>query len=137
MAGTFESARPGSNYFIGLSQKLGTSYTSCLVSLNLLLTLLITTRILYAARQCTSATDRAAARTYTNAAAIVVESALPYTAFGLAYLATFARESQTSILFLSLHVMFCVSWIYVLSSAAWPAADRSRRRRAPSASPRR
>ena len=79
------------------------------VSLNLLLTLLICSRILYAARQCASVVDRAAVRTYTNLAAIVVESALPYTAFGLAYLVTFARESQTSILFLSLHVMFCVS----------------------------
>ena len=45
---------------------------------------------------------------FTGAMSIVVESMLPYTLFGVAYLVTLGTNSPVSILFLSLYVMFTV-----------------------------
>lgn len=50
-----------------------------------------------------------ASKAYFTTVAIVVESALPYTLFGIAFLVSFGLDSDTSILFLSLYGMFTVS----------------------------
>ena len=51
----------------------------------------------------------AAARAFTGAVSMVIESMLPYTLFGIAYVATLGANSPVTILFLSLYVMFTVS----------------------------
>ena len=48
-------------------------------------------------------------RAYTSAAAIIVESMLLSTVTGIAYLVSFARNSQLEIFFLSIYVMMTVS----------------------------
>ena len=45
---------------------------------------------------------------YTSAASVIVESMLPYTLFGVAYVVTLGANSPLSILFLSLYAMFNV-----------------------------
>ena len=40
---------------------------------------------------------------------MVIESMLPYTLFGIAYVATLGANSPVTILFLSVYVMFTVS----------------------------
>ena len=52
---------------------------------------------------------RSVAGPYTDAVAIIAESALPSTLFGVAYLVTFALKSDVSVFFLSVYVMFTVS----------------------------
>ncbi|CDO73851.1 hypothetical protein BN946_scf185016.g8 [Trametes cinnabarina] len=97
------SGKPHSNYFAGLAQKLGTAYTSSIISLEIILTSLICGRILYVAHKL--GRGSAHARTYTSYAAITIESALPCTLLGIAYLVPFARGDDISIFFLSIYVM--------------------------------
>ncbi|KAH9914363.1 uncharacterized protein BXZ73DRAFT_54998 [Epithele typhae] len=124
IANLAESARPGAFYFSGLAQQFGTAYTSCIVALNILLSLLICGRILFSMRRLGVTLGDDMMQQYAGAAAIVVESAALYTVFGIAYLISFAIESDTSILFLSLHVMFCcisplLIVLRVMSGRAW------------------
>ena len=72
-------------------------------------------RILYVARR----RDRAGAQTvayYTGGMAVTVESALPCTLLGIAYLITFSRGDEVSIFFLSIYVMSTVR-VYPASPA--------------------
>lgn len=64
------------------------------------------------------------ARTYLNAIAIVIESALPYTLCGIAFLVTYGIQNDLEILFLSLYGMFtCISpqliVLRVIKGRAW------------------
>ncbi|KAI9066057.1 hypothetical protein FKP32DRAFT_437585 [Trametes sanguinea] len=116
------SGMPHSNYFAGLAQKLGTAYTSSIISLEIILTALICGRILYVARRSERGSARALA--YTGSAAITIESALPCTLLGIAYLVTFARGDDVSIFFLSIYVMStCLApqmiILRVVSGRAW------------------
>ena len=52
---------------------------------------------------------RAVTASYTGMVAIIAESALPSTFFGVAYLITFAIKSDISIFLLSIYSMFTVS----------------------------
>ncbi|KAI0821783.1 hypothetical protein BC628DRAFT_1464255 [Trametes gibbosa] len=104
----YESGRPNANYFAGLAKQLGISYTSCVISLNLIVSGLIFGRILYLIRRVAHIVG--VDREYTTAAAILVESAALYSLTGIAYLVSFAIESQTSIFFLSVYVMMtCIA----------------------------
>lgn len=110
-----EAGLPLRSYFTGNAHKLGIAYTTSVISLEVVVTTLIAARILQLRRWYDVASAlrqnrvSAAAYTYTGAVAIIVESALPCTVFGLAYLVSFAINSDISILFLSIYVMFTVS----------------------------
>ena len=108
IAQLYEAGRPHASYFAGLAQQLGIAYTSCIISLEIILTLLICGRIYYAGRRYTVAMGAEVGRAYTSAAAIIVESMLPYSVFGFVYLITLGVNSPTSVFFLSLYVMFTV-----------------------------
>ncbi|KAI0739351.1 hypothetical protein C8Q80DRAFT_1111133 [Daedaleopsis nitida] len=117
------SGHPHANYFAGLAKKLGIAYTTAMISNQALVTTLICARIIYIARRCASAVAPLV-RPYTGAVAVVVESALPSTLFGLAYLVTFALDSELSVFFLSVYVMStCIApqmiVLRVVSGRAW------------------
>ena len=57
---------------------------------------------------------REVAKTYTGAASLIIESMLPYTLFGIAYVATLGVNHPTSIFFLSVYVMFTVGIFFAL-----------------------
>ncbi|KAH9895879.1 hypothetical protein C8Q73DRAFT_632309, partial [Cubamyces lactineus] len=117
------SGIPHSDYFAGFAQKLGTAYTSTIIGLEIIVTSLICVRILYVANRH----DRAGAQTvayYTGGMAVTVESALPCTLLGIAYLITFARGDDVSIFFLSIYVMStCLApqmiILRIVSGRAW------------------
>ena len=109
IAQLYEAGRPHASYFAGLAQQLGIAYTSCIISLEIILTLLICGRIYYAGRRYTVAMGAEVGRAYTSAAAIIVESMLLSTVTGIAYLVSFARNSQLEIFFLSIYVMMTLS----------------------------
>ncbi|KAI0631439.1 hypothetical protein C8Q77DRAFT_1015648, partial [Trametes polyzona] len=101
---------PDSNFFVGRAAQVALAYSSVVIGLNATLSLLICGRLLWHAREVERTLGRRVARKYTGAVALVVEAALPYTMFGIAYVATLGAESPTSILFLSIYVMFtCLS----------------------------
>ena len=108
IAQLIESGRPHANYFAGLAKQLGIAYTTSIISNQVIVTALICARIVYIARRYETAAAPLA-RCYTGAVAVVVESALPCTLFGVVYLVTFALDSEISIFFLSIYVMFTVS----------------------------
>ncbi|KAI9066056.1 hypothetical protein FKP32DRAFT_1674315 [Trametes sanguinea] len=124
IAQLYESGRPHANYFAGLAQNLGIAYTSSVISLNIIVTSLICGRIYYAGRRCARTLGVNVGSDYMGAVSMIVESALLYTLFGIAYLISFALQSQVNILFLSLYVMMtCIApqmiILRVVSGRAW------------------
>lgn len=99
---------PNSDFFVGRAAQVALAYSSAVIGLNVTLSTLICSRLLWRARAVEHTLGRRIARRYTGAAALVVEAALPYTLFGIAYVVTLGTDSPTSILFLSLYVMFTV-----------------------------
>ncbi|KAI0710890.1 hypothetical protein C8Q76DRAFT_75058 [Earliella scabrosa] len=118
------SGVPDSNFFQGKAAQVALSYSSVVIGLNFLVSTLISVRIFNLSRRVNGALGEDAAKTYASAAAIIVEAAIPYTLFGLAYVVSLGLESPTSILFLSIYVMFtCISpqmiVLRVLMGRAW------------------
>lgn len=84
------------------------SYTSCVISLNLIVSGLICGRIVYKGRTIARHIGFDVGRDYVTAAAILVESAALYALTGVAYVVAFALNSQLEIFFLSVYVMMTV-----------------------------
>ncbi|KAI0821780.1 hypothetical protein BC628DRAFT_1328770 [Trametes gibbosa] len=127
------SGRPSADFFVGKSAQVALAYSTVVIGLNAIVSALICARILWRARQMRGVLGEDVVRTYTGAVALIVESALPYTLFGIAYVVSLGLDSPTSILFLSIYVMFtCVSpqmiVLRVLMGRAWSreAATRTR-----------
>ena len=106
----FSSIPASRGFFAGTSARVALSYSSVGLALNVACTSLICARILAASRALRRAlsSENEVARAYTGAAAVVVESMLPYTLFGALYVGTLGADSPLSILFLSLYAMFNV-----------------------------
>ncbi|KAL1943618.1 hypothetical protein VTO73DRAFT_4063 [Trametes versicolor] len=110
IAQLIESGKPQSSYFLGLAHTLGVSYTSCVISLNLIVSGLICGRIVYKGRTIARHIGFDVGRDYVTAAAILVESAALYALTGVAYVVAFALNSQLEIFFLSIYVMMtCIA----------------------------
>ncbi|KAI0055119.1 hypothetical protein BV25DRAFT_1816067 [Artomyces pyxidatus] len=104
------SGTPHQDFFSGLAVQLGTSYYATSIGLNTLVTCIITGRILHFARSSRKHLGRDASKIYSGVAQIIVESALPYTLSGIAFLLSYSTGSQLSILWLSFYAMFtCIS----------------------------
>ncbi|KAG0707178.1 hypothetical protein DFH29DRAFT_797130 [Suillus ampliporus] len=101
---------PNGDFYEGLAARVGLVYFSLTIGLNVITTCLICGRIMFYARRMRHHLGPEVSKTYFTALTIIVESALPYTLFGIAFLVSFGLESDTSILFLSLYGMFtCIS----------------------------
>ena len=108
IATCYISGKPGADFFLNLSADIALAYTSVVIGLNFICTTLICSRILWVAKSMEKTLGREISKTYTGAASIVIESMLPYTLFGIAYVATLGTNHPTSILFLALYVMATV-----------------------------
>ncbi|KAH9934031.1 uncharacterized protein BXZ73DRAFT_46071 [Epithele typhae] len=118
------SGTPSGNFFVGLASQIAVAYSSAVISLNVLCSGLICARILFFARRAEAVLGPDAARAYTGTAAILIESALPYALFGIAYVAALGVGSPVAILFESIYVMFtCISpqliILRILMGRAW------------------
>ncbi|KAL6306350.1 hypothetical protein BKA93DRAFT_729653 [Sparassis latifolia] len=105
IAQLYASGVPSGDFFAGVAADLGLAYYATTVGLNVIVTSLICGQILFWARRTRVVLGEDAARTYTGVAAILIESALPYTLCGIALLVSYGLNSEISILFLSLYVM--------------------------------
>ncbi|OBZ73320.1 hypothetical protein A0H81_06835 [Grifola frondosa] len=120
----FISGSPNGDFFAGEAAKLGTAYYTSTITLNITATCIICGRIIYLGRGIEStARGRHAAR-YTGTMSIVVESALPYSLSGIAFLVSYGMGSQISILFGAFYGMFtCISpqmiILRVIKGHAW------------------
>lgn len=93
------SFKPGGFFFGQKSVNFGIPYYSLTISLNIIVTALICLRLLSLSRVIRETMGEAHAKTYTSVAAIMVESAAPYSLFGIAFLIPYARGSLISIAF--------------------------------------
>ncbi|PIL34553.1 hypothetical protein GSI_03331 [Ganoderma sinense ZZ0214-1] len=101
---------PNANFFSGLSKYTALTYSCSVIALNVTVSALICLRLLLHARSIRGALGSRVASKYTGTVALLVESALPYTLFGVAFVVTLGMEHPSSILFLSIYVMFtCIS----------------------------
>ena len=108
----YYSGRPGGDFFVGIAL----AYSAVGIAMNVLCSSLICWHII---REM--ALGRADGvplnRGAVGAVTIVVESMLPYTLFGAAYVTLLGLDSPVAILFLSLYVMFTVR----LEMCLWPS----------------
>ena len=112
----YSSGKPDANFFVGTAAQLGLAYYTTTISLNVLATGVICARLVYFSRATTFglsdrgpiAMDSKVAQ-YTGTLPIVVESALPYSLAGVAFLVSYGMQSNISILFGALYGMWTVS----------------------------
>ncbi|KAG2091824.1 uncharacterized protein F5147DRAFT_642995 [Suillus discolor] len=86
-----ESAMPMSNLWQGFAAQFGISWVALTVGFNIIVTALIVSRLLFFHRRVQSIFTDQQKSTYTGTVAILVESALPFTILGIAYLATYIQ----------------------------------------------
>ncbi|OCH85522.1 hypothetical protein OBBRIDRAFT_739746 [Obba rivulosa] len=118
------SGSPGANFFAGNAARIVLAYFSTTVGLNVLTTTLICVRILAQARRVQELLGSGGGHAYTNATALIVESALPYSLGGIAAIVSMGLNSDTSVLMGSFYIMFaCISpqllILRVLSGRVW------------------
>ncbi|KAH9855681.1 hypothetical protein C2E23DRAFT_866755 [Lenzites betulinus] len=117
----YESGRPNGNYFAGVATKFGTSWNALTLSFNVIVTCLISGRIIYIGRRLGAGNE--GTQTFTGAAAIIIESALPFTIGSLIYVITYGIGSDIAVAF-SCYAMFTaispqLIALRVLSRRAW------------------
>ncbi|KAM5531445.1 hypothetical protein V8D89_014902 [Ganoderma adspersum] len=132
----YSSGKPDANFFVGTAAQLGLAYYATTISLNVIATGVICARLVYFSRAATFklnlasggpiATDSRAAEIlrYTGTLPVVVESALPYSLAGVAFLVSYGMQSDVAILFGALYGMFtCISpqliVLRVVTGEAW------------------
>ncbi|KAI0631478.1 hypothetical protein C8Q77DRAFT_139543 [Trametes polyzona] len=119
----YASGKPNANFFVGTAAQLGVAYYTSTIALNVLATGVICARLAYLGRALDAAPS-AAVRRYTGTLPIVVESALPYSLAGFAFLVAYGLQSDSSILFGAFYGMFtCISpqliVLRVVTGKAW------------------
>lgn len=87
---------PGGHFFSGKAVDFGVPYYSILIGMNVTVTLLICGRLAYLSKQVLAALGPENARLYTSVAAVMVESAAPYTISGVIFLALYAQGNLAS-----------------------------------------
>ncbi|KAG0700582.1 hypothetical protein DFH29DRAFT_931310 [Suillus ampliporus] len=86
-----ESAMPMSNIWQGLAAHFGIAWVALTVGFNIIVTALISARLLLLHRRIQFALTDKQRSVYTGTVAILVESALPFTVLGIIYLGTYIK----------------------------------------------
>ncbi|TDL25367.1 hypothetical protein BD410DRAFT_717805 [Rickenella mellea] len=106
----FQSARPGANLWTHTTTIFAIPYWSLSLSVNLLVTLMIVLRIILWRNKVKKTLGPEHSRTYTSVAAMLIESAAPYSVVGLIYIICYARTSNFQHLVLPvLAQIMCIS----------------------------
>ena len=103
-----ESALPNSFLLNGKPANFGVPWVSLSVSLNVLVTTLICVRLLRMRSITREVLAPELSSTYTSIAAMLIESAAPFTALGIGLVVTEAQGGPLSIAFSYVWGMFCV-----------------------------
>ncbi|KAF7367292.1 hypothetical protein MSAN_00791300 [Mycena sanguinolenta] len=103
----YESAIPRANFFGGHSVSFGVPYFWMTISLNIITTSLICGRLLAVRRRVRTILGEQYCQTYTGVVAVLLESALPFTVLGIAYVISYARKSPYSFAFVQIWADFC------------------------------
>lgn len=102
------SSVPGGDFFNGVAAQFGVAYYAVSVFLHSVLTGMICYRILRHGRMVREHLGREYASLYYAVVVLVVESVLPYTLSGIAFLASLGVRSATSTAFVALYFLMMV-----------------------------
>jgi len=97
---TLQSSQPNLSMYSALPLAYGTSYYAISLSVNIILTCLITTRLLMYRRETMRSLPVDYATHYISLASIVIESAALYSLFAILFLITYAINNPTNQVFL-------------------------------------
>lgn len=103
------SSIPGGNFFSGIAAQLGLAYYSVSVGLTAMLTLIICYRMVTHGLEMKKRLGDDYASVYFALLAVIIESVLPYTLSGVAFLISFGVGSSTSIAFACVYILMMVS----------------------------
>ncbi len=114
---TVQSAIPGSNFFRGKTVDFGVPWVTLTVALNAIVTTLIIIRILKVRYQLKAALGHTevlpdTVRMYTGILALLVESVLPYSLFGVIFAITYGKNMDVAPAFTFVWGTFGVSTSY-------------------------
>lgn len=113
------AGKPNGNFFGGKAINFGIPYYAITISLNILITILICTRLIRLSRAVDKVLGYENSKPYTAVVAILVESAAPYSIVGLMFLIPYARGSQLAISFGQVWAKFAVrpfSYVFLRST---------------------
>ncbi|KAF8130301.1 hypothetical protein EV363DRAFT_1450697 [Boletus edulis] len=106
----WSTSAPATSFHSGIATQISLAYWSVSVFLNTTLTSMICWRVLRHGRKVQERIGKEYASLYFAVATIVVESVLPYTLSGIAFLVTFGADTPTAAVFLCVYFMFmCIS----------------------------
>lgn len=97
---TLQSSQPTLSMYSALPMAYGTSYYAISLSVNIILTCLITFRLVKYRREIVRSLPKDYASHYLSLAAIIVESAALYSLFAILFLITYAISDPTNQVFL-------------------------------------
>jgi hypothetical protein len=98
---TLQSSQPGLSLYSALPLAYGTSYYAISLGVNIILTILITVRLLLYRRIVLGVLPEDHAREYVSLLTIVVESASLYSVFAIIFLVTYATNHPVNAVFLT------------------------------------
>jgi hypothetical protein len=99
---------PGSNFITGVAAQFSLAYWSVSVFLNTTLTCMICYRLVWHGRKVQEYLGHEHASFYFAVVTIIVESVLPYTLSGIAFLVSFGVESPTVSTFICVYFLMMV-----------------------------
>ena len=97
---TLQSSKPGLSFYSALPMAYGTSYYAISLSINIVLSLLIVTRLFQYKRTVARTMTPEHAQQYLSLATVLVESAALYSLFALLFLITYATSNPANKIFL-------------------------------------
>ncbi|KIK62289.1 hypothetical protein GYMLUDRAFT_164986 [Collybiopsis luxurians FD-317 M1] len=121
---TLESTHPGLSFYSKLPLAFGTSYYSISLSVNIILTILITGRLLVYRKQIMDSLPAEHAKGYVSLVTIVIESAAIYSVWAFLFLITYAVDNPANqvLLFISCAAQQIVSYLIIyrlVDGRAW------------------
>jgi len=99
IAATIQSGIPGGDFFHGITVNFTTPWLVLTIAFNVITTSMIVFRLFSVSRSMRAVLAKDRAEVYTGVIAILVESALPFTLLGIAYLVTYVRGDPEELAF--------------------------------------
>lgn len=90
----FQTSRPSASLWTAAGVQFSLPYFSISISLNVMLTLLLVSRLLYMSWELRRTFGADHAKVYVSIAAMILESGAPYAVVGLIFIITYARNSD-------------------------------------------
>nr|GAT60884.1 predicted protein [Mycena chlorophos] len=99
IAATIQSGLPGGDFFNGVTTNFTEAWLAMTIAFNIITTSLISVRLLRMSRSTRNVLGRDRAAVYLSVAAILIESAAPFTLLGIGYLITYIRNAPEALFF--------------------------------------